>query len=628
MPQYRSATSTHGRNMAGARALWRATGVKDSDFGKPIIAIANSFTQFVPGHVGLRDVGRLVATEIEAAGGLAKEFNTIAVDDGIAMGHDGMLYSLPSRDLIADSVEYMVSAHCADALVCISNCDKITPGMLMAAMRLNIPAIFISGGPMESGKMTAADGTTRKLDLIDAMMDAADPTVADETISAIERLACPTCGSCSGMFTANSMNCLTEALGLALPMNGTLLATHADRGELFKRVGHQSVEITRAYYEHDDASVLPRSIATKAAFENAMSLDIAMGGSTNTVLHLLAAAQEAEVDFTMADIDRLSRKVPHLAKVAPSTNLYHIEDVHRAGGIIGILGELDRGGLLETTTSNVLGTTLGEELAAYDIARPGPDGVPGSQVSEEIRTGYLAAPAGVRTTEMFSQASRWESLDTDRAAGCIRDIEHAYSADGGLAVLFGNIAEKGCIVKTAGVDESILTFSGPAVVFESQEDAVAGILGKQVTSGDVVIISHEGPRGGPGMQEMLYPTTYIKSMHLGKECALLTDGRFSGGTSGLSIGHVSPEAAAGGLIGLVRSGDIIDIDIPRRAISVRLSEEEIERRRAEEEARGEAAWTPHVDRPRKVSAALRAYAMLATSADLGAVRDLKRLGIK
>ena len=628
MPQYRSATSTHGRNMAGARALWRATGVKDSDFGKPIIAIANSFTQFVPGHVGLRDVGRLVATEIEAAGGLAKEFNTIAVDDGIAMGHDGMLYSLPSRDLIADSVEYMVSAHCADALVCISNCDKITPGMLMAAMRLNIPAIFISGGPMESGKMTAADGTTRKLDLIDAMMDAADPTVADETISAIERLACPTCGSCSGMFTANSMNCLTEALGLALPMNGTLLATHADRGELFKRVGHQIVEITRAYYEHDDDSVLPRSIATKAAFENAMSLDIAMGGSTNTVLHLLAAAQEAEVDFTMADIDRLSRKVPHLAKVAPSTNLYHIEDVHRAGGIIGILGELDRGGLLETTTSNVLGTTLGDELAAYDIARPGPDGVPGSQVSEEIRTGYLAAPAGVRTTEMFSQASRWESLDTDRAAGCIRDIAHAYSADGGLAVLFGNIAEKGCIVKTAGVDESILTFSGPAVVFESQEDAVAGILGKQVTSGDVVIISHEGPRGGPGMQEMLYPTTYIKSMHLGKECALLTDGRFSGGTSGLSIGHVSPEAAAGGLIGLVRSGDVIDIDIPRRSISVRLSEEEIERRRAEEETRGEDAWTPHVDRPRKVSAALRAYAMLATSADLGAVRDLKRLGMK
>ena len=627
MPQYRSAISTHGRNMAGARALWRATGVKDSDFGKPIIAIANSFTQFVPGHVGLRDVGRLVAKEIEAAGGLAKEFNTIAVDDGIAMGHDGMLYSLPSRDLIADSVEYMVSAHCADALVCISNCDKITPGMLMAAMRLNIPAIFISGGPMESGKMVAADGTTRKLDLIDAMMDAADPTVDDQTISAIERLACPTCGSCSGMFTANSMNCLTEALGLALPMNGTLLATHADRGELFRRVGRQVVEITRAYYEGGDVSVLPRSIATKAAFENAMSLDIAMGGSTNTVLHLLAAAQEAEVDFHMADIDRLSRRVPHLAKVAPSTNLYHIEDVHRAGGIMGILGELDRGGLLDTSTTNVLRSTLGEVLAAYDVARPGPDGVPGSGVADSVRTGYLAAPAGVRTTEMFSQASRWESLDTDRAGGCIRDIEHAYSADGGLAVLFGNIAEKGCIVKTAGVDESILTFSGPAVVFESQEDAVAGILGRKVASGDVVVISHEGPRGGPGMQEMLYPTTYIKSMHLGKECALLTDGRFSGGTSGLSIGHVSPEAAAGGLIGLVRSGDVIDIDIPARSISVRLDEAEIERRRREEEARGEAAWRPHTVRPRKVSAALRAYAMLATSADLGAVRSRELLGL-
>ena len=627
MPQYRSATSTHGRNMAGARALWRATGVKDSDFGKPIIAIANSFTQFVPGHVGLRDVGRLVAKEIEAAGGLAKEFNTIAVDDGIAMGHDGMLYSLPSRDLIADSVEYMVSAHCADALVCISNCDKITPGMLMAAMRLNIPAIFISGGPMESGKMVAADGTTRKLDLIDAMMDAADPTVDDQTISAIERLACPTCGSCSGMFTANSMNCLTEALGLALPMNGTLLATHADRGELFRRVGRQVVEITRAYYEGGDVSVLPRSIATKAAFENAMSLDIAMGGSTNTVLHLLAAAQEAEVDFHMADIDRLSRRVPHLAKVAPSTNLYHIEDVHRAGGIMGILGELDRGGLLDTSTTNVLRSTLGEVLAAYDVARPGPDGVPGSGVADSVRTGYLAAPAGVRTTEMFSQASRWESLDTDRAGGCIRDIEHAYSADGGLAVLFGNIAEKGCIVKTAGVDESILTFSGPAVVFESQEDAVAGILGRKVASGDVVVISHEGPRGGPGMQEMLYPTTYIKSMHLGKECALLTDGRFSGGTSGLSIGHVSPEAAAGGLIGLVRSGDVIDIDIPARSISVRLDKAEIERRRREEEARGEAAWRPHTARPRKVSAALRAYAMLATSADLGAVRSRELLGL-
>ena len=623
----RSATSTQGRNMAGARALWRATGMTDGDFGKPIIAIANSFTQFVPGHVHLKNMGDLVAGAIEAAGGVAKEFNTIAVDDGIAMGHDGMLYSLPSRDLIADCVETMVNAHRADALVCISNCDKITPGMLLAAMRLNIPTIFVSGGPMESG--AAVDGVVEhRLDLIDAMVMAVDDSVSDNQLASIEANACPTCGSCAGMFTANSMNCLNEAIGLALPGNGTTLATQIERKKLFTEAGTRIVDMCRAYYDNEDDSVLPRSIATKAAFENAMSLDIAMGGSTNTVLHLLAAAQEAEVDFTMADIDRLSRKVPHLAKVAPSTNLYHIEDVHRAGGIIGILGELDRGGLLETTTSNVLGTTLGEELAAYDIARPGPDGVPGSQVSEEIRTGYLAAPAGVRTTEMFSQASRWESLDTDRAAGCIRDIEHAYSADGGLAVLFGNIAEKGCIVKTAGVDESILTFSGPAVVFESQEDAVAGILGKQVKSGDVVIISHEGPRGGPGMQEMLYPTTYIKSMHLGKECALLTDGRFSGGTSGLSIGHVSPEAAAGGLIGLVRSGDVIDIDIPGRSISVRLSEEEIERRRAEEEARGEDAWTPHVDRPRKVSAALRAYAMLATSADLGAVRDLKRLGIK
>ena len=625
MPQYRSATSTMGRNMAGARALWRATGVKDSDFGKPIIAIANSFTQFVPGHVGLRDVGRLVATEIEAAGGLAKEFNTIAVDDGIAMGHDGMLYSLPSRDLIADCVETMVNAHRADALVCISNCDKITPGMLMAALRLNIPTIFISGGPMESGKLVTADGATRKLDLIDAMMDAADPTVTDETISAIERLACPTCGSCSGMFTANSMNCLTEALGLALPMNGTLLATHADRGELFKRVGHQIVEITRAYYEHDDDSVLPRSIATKAAFENAMSLDIAMGGSTNTVLHLLAAAQEAEVDFTMADIDRLSRRVPHLAKVAPSTSLYHIEDVHRAGGIMGILGELDRGGLLSTTTSTVLRGTLADSLAAYDIARPGPDSAPGSGLADEVRTRYLAAPAGVRTTTMFGQASRWESLDTDRAGGCIRDVAHAYSADGGLAVLFGNIAEKGCIVKTAGVDASILVFAGPAVVFESQDTAVEGILGGRVEAGDVVVINHEGPRGGPGMQEMLYPTTYIKSMHLGKECALLTDGRFSGGTSGLSIGHVSPEAAAGGLIGLVRDGDRIEIDIPARRIELVVDDAEIARRRAEEEARGSDAWSPHAERPRRISAALRAYAMLATSADVGAVRDLSRL---
>ncbi|WP_136313225.1 dihydroxy-acid dehydratase [Actinomyces procaprae] len=631
MPRYRSATSTTGRNMAGARALWRATGVKDSDFGKPIIAIANSFTEFVPGHVGLRDVGRVVAEQVEAAGGIAKEFNTIAVDDGIAMGHDGMLYSLPSRELIADSVEYMVSAHCADALVCISNCDKITPGMLMASLRLNIPTIFVSGGPMESGKMVAADGTTRKLDLIDAMMDAADPTVPDETISAIERLACPTCGSCSGMFTANSMNCLTEALGLALPTNGSLVATHADRKALFQEAGRRIVQITKAYYEEDDASVLPRSIATKPAFENAMSLDIAMGGSTNTVLHLLAAAQEAEVDFKMADIDRLSRKVPHLCKVAPSTNLVHVEDVHRAGGIMGILGELDRGGLLDTTTRTVLRGTLADELDQYDIGRPGEDGVrdpQASRVDEAIRTLYLAAPAGVRTTQMFSQNSRWEALDVDRVGGAIRDIAHAYSADGGLAVLFGNVAEKGCIVKTAGVDASILTFSGPAVVFESQEQAVDGILGGKVKAGDVVIISHEGPRGGPGMQEMLYPTTYIKSMHLGKECALLTDGRFSGGTSGLSIGHVSPEAAAGGLIGLVRTGDRIVIDIPNRSIELDVDEAEIARRRAEEEARGEEAWTPHSPRPRHVSKSLRAYGMLATSADLGAVRDLSRIRVR
>ena len=614
---YRSATSTMGRNMAGARALWRATGVKDSDFGKPIIAIANSFTQFVPGHVGLRDVGKIVAEQIEAAGGIAKEFNTIAIDDGIAMGHEGMLYSLPSRELIADSVEYMVRAHCADALVCISNCDKITPGMLMASLRLNIPTIFVSGGPMESGK-SCIDGQIRNLDLIDAMMDAADPTVSDETISAIERAACPTCGSCSGMFTANSMNCLTEALGLSLPTNGSLLATHADRKALFEQAGRQIVKITKAYYEQDQANLAPRAIATKAAFENAMSLDIAMGGSTNTVLHLLAAAQEGEVDFHMADIDRLSRQVPHLCKVAPSTNLYHMEDVHRAGGIMGILGELDRAGLLHTDTTTVLDTTLGQQLETYDIMR---------HPSEQVRERYLAAPGGERTTQMFSQANRFSELDTDRAGGCIRDLEHAYSRDGGLAVLFGNIAEKGCIVKTAGVDASILTFTGPAVVFESQEDAVEGILGGKVKSGDVVIISHEGPRGGPGMQEMLYPTTYIKSMHLGKECALLTDGRFSGGTSGLSIGHVSPEAAAGGLIGLVRSGDVIEIDIPARSIRVDLSEAEIAQRRAQEEARSAAAWTPHHQRARHVSAALRAYAMLATSADLGAVRDRAKLGL-
>ena len=617
MPRLRSETSTQGRNMAGARALWRATGMKETDFGKPIIAVVNSFTQFVPGHVHLRDMGRLVAEQIEKAGAVAKEFNTIAVDDGIAMGHGGMLYSLPSRDLIADSVEYMVNAHCADAMVCISNCDKITPGMLMAALRLNIPTVFVSGGPMEAGKTKLADRVI-KLDLVDAILQSADPQVSDADSDQIEKSACPTCGSCSGMFTANSMNCLTEALGLSLPTNGSLLATHADRKALFEQAGRQIVKITKAYYEQNQANLAPRAIATKAAFENAMSLDIAMGGSTNTVLHLLAAAQEGEVDFHMADIDRLSRQVPHLCKVAPSTNLYHMEDVHRAGGIMGILGELDRAGLLHTDTTTVLDTTLGQQLETYDIMR---------HPSEQVRERYLAAPGGERTTQMFSQANRFSELDTDRAGGCIRDLEHAYSRDGGLAVLFGNIAEKGCIVKTAGVDASILTFTGPAVVFESQEDAVEGILGGKVKSGDVVIISHEGPRGGPGMQEMLYPTTYIKSMHLGKECALLTDGRFSGGTSGLSIGHVSPEAAAGGLIGLVRSGDVIEIDIPARSIRVDLSEAEIAQRRAQEEARGTAAWTPHHQRARHVSAALRAYAMLATSADLGAVRDRAKLGL-
>ena len=611
MPQYRSATSTHGRNMAGARALWRATGVKDSDFGKPIIAIANSFTQFVPGHVGLRDVGRLVATEIEAAGGLAKEFNTIAVDDGIAMGHDGMLYSLPSRDLIADSVEYMVSAHCADALVCISNCDKITPGMLMAAMRLNIPAIFISGGPMESGKMTAADGTTRKLDLIDAMMDAADPTVSDETISAIERLACPTCGSCSGMFTANSMNCLTEALGLALPMNGTLLATHADRGELFKRVGHQIVEITRAYYEHDDASVLPRSIATKAAFENAMSLDVAMGGSTNTVLHILAIANEAGVDFTLDDIDAISRRVPCLCKVAPNSTTYHIEHVHRAGGIPALLGELDRAGLLHRDVHSVHSDNLENWLGAWDV-RSG-------TATDEAKHRFLAAPGGVRTTQAFSTANLFESLDTDSEAGCIRSVDHAYTKDGGLAVLYGNIAANGAIIKSAGIDESLFHFVGKAFVVESQEEAVEAILSKQVTEGDVVVILYEGPKGGPGMQEMLYPTSYLKGLGLGKKCALITDGRFSGGTSGISLGHISPEAAAGGAIGLVRTGDEIEIDVNNRILRVNVSDEELERRRAE---KGAAPWKPSKPRPRQVSDALRVYGMLAASADKGGVRVL------
>ncbi|KQA20950.1 dihydroxy-acid dehydratase [Vibrio metoecus] len=611
MPKYRSATTTHGRNMAGARALWRATGVKEEDFGKPIIAVVNSFTQFVPGHVHLKDLGQLVAREIEAAGGIAKEFNTIAVDDGIAMGHGGMLYSLPSRELIADSVEYMVNAHCADAMVCISNCDKITPGMLMAAMRLNIPAIFVSGGPMEAGKTKLSDQII-KLDLVDAMMQGADPKVSDAQSEQIERSACPTCGSCSGMFTANSMNCLTEALGLSQPGNGSLLATHADRKQLFLSAGQRIVELTKRYYEQDDASALPRNIANKAAFENAMALDIAMGGSTNTVLHLLAAAQEGDVAFDMTDIDRMSRQVPHLCKVAPSTQKYHMEDVHRAGGVMGILGELQRAGLLNDQTRTVLGISLQEQLAQYDVKQ---------SENQAVRTMFRAGPAGIRTTQAFSQDCRWDTLDDDRQEGCIRDKAHAYSQDGGLAVLKGNLALDGCIVKTAGVDESILKFRGPAVVFESQEDAVSGILGGQVKAGDVVVIRYEGPKGGPGMQEMLYPTTYLKSMGLGKQCALLTDGRFSGGTSGLSIGHASPEAANGGTIGLVRSGDSIAIDIPNRSITLEVSESELTARRAEQDKLG---WKP-VDRQRTVSLALKAYASMATSADKGAVRDKSKL---
>ncbi|EOX1297584.1 dihydroxy-acid dehydratase [Vibrio cholerae] len=611
MPKYRSATTTHGRNMAGARALWRATGVKEEDFGKPIIAVVNSFTQFVPGHVHLKDLGQLVAREIEAAGGIAKEFNTIAVDDGIAMGHGGMLYSLPSRELIADSVEYMVNAHCADAMVCISNCDKITPGMLMAAMRLNIPAIFVSGGPMEAGKTKLSDQII-KLDLVDAMMQGADPKVSDAQSEQIERSACPTCGSCSGMFTANSMNCLTEALGLSQPGNGSLLATHADRKQLFLTAGQRIVELTKRYYEQDDASVLPRNIANKAAFENAIALDIAMGGSTNTVLHLLAAAQEGEVEFDMTDIDRMSRQVPHLCKVAPSTQKYHMEDVHRAGGVMGILGELQRAGLLKDQTRTVLGISLQEQLAQYDVKQT---------QDPAVHTMFRAGPAGIRTTQAFSQDCRWDTLDDDRQEGCIRDKAHAFSQDGGLAVLKGNLAIDGCIVKTAGVDESILKFRGPAVVFESQEDAVNGILGGQVKAGDVVVIRYEGPKGGPGMQEMLYPTTYLKSMGLGKQCALLTDGRFSGGTSGLSIGHASPEAANGGTIGLVRSGDSIAIDIPNRSITLEVSESELAARRAEQDKLG---WKP-VDRQRTVSLALKAYASMATSADKGAVRDKSKL---
>lgn len=631
MPQYRSKTSTSGRNMAGARALWRATGMTDEDFNKPIIAIANSFTQFVPGHVHLKDLGQLVAREIEAAGGVAKEFNTIAVDDGIAMGHLGMLYSLPSRDLIADSVEYMVNAHCADALVCISNCDKITPGMLMAAMRLNIPTIFVSGGPMEAGKVLAStlgDGHTthetvmnelgekiRKLDLVDAMIDAADDLISDEDVAQTERSACPTCGSCSGMFTANSMNCLTEALGLSLPGNGSLLATHAKRKDLFLEAGRRIVTLAKRYYEQDDASVLPRSIATKAAFENAMSLDIAMGGSTNTILHLLAAAHEAQVDFKMADIDRLSRRVPCLSKVAPATQKYHMEDVHRAGGVMAILAELDRANLLQTDVPTVHSASLKAALSQWDIMNPD---------NTEARERYIAAPGGVRTTQAFSQNNAWSNLDVNRESGCIRSKEFGYSQDGGLAVLFGNIAERGCVVKTAGVDDSILKFTGRARVFESQDDAVAAILADQIVAGDIVVIRYEGPKGGPGMQEMLYPTSYLKSKGLGKACALLTDGRFSGGTSGLSIGHVSPEAAEGGTIGLVYEGDTIEIDIPNRSIHLAVDFAELEKRREAMVSRGNQAWKP-VNRERQVSAALRAYAAMTTSADTGAVRDVSQV---
>ncbi|WP_455815547.1 dihydroxy-acid dehydratase [Pseudomonas graminis] len=615
MPKYRSATTTHGRNMAGARALWRATGMTDDDFGKPIIAVVNSFTQFVPGHVHLRDLGKLVAEEIEASGGVAKEFNTIAVDDGIAMGHGGMLYSLPSRELIADSVEYMVNAHCADAMVCISNCDKITPGMLMASLRLNIPVIFVSGGPMEAGKTKLSDKII-KLDLVDAMIQGANPNVSDAESDQIERSACPTCGSCSGMFTANSMNCLTEALGLSQPGNGSLLATHADRKELFLNAGRRIVALTKRYYEQDDETALPRSIASKAAFENAITLDIAMGGSTNTVLHLLAAAQEGEIDFDISDIDRLSRLVPHLCKVAPSTQKYHMEDVHRAGGVLGILGELDRAGLLDNSVRNILGLSLRETLDQYDIMLT---------KDEAVKKMFRAGPAGIRTTQAFSQDTRWDTLDDDRQDGCIRSREFAFSQDGGLAVLYGNIAENGCIVKTAGVDEGSLVFSGPAKVYESQDDAVSAILGGKVVAGDVVVIRYEGPKGGPGMQEMLYPTTYLKSMGLGKACALITDGRFSGGTSGLSIGHASPEAASGGTIALVKDGDTINIDIPNRGIQLAVAENELAARRLEEDARGDQAYTPH-GRERQVSFALRAYATLATSADKGAVRDKSKLG--
>ena len=610
MPAYRSRTTTHGRNMAGARGLWRATGMKNEDFGKPIIAVVNSFTQFVPGHVHLQNLGQLVAREIETAGGVAKEFNTIAVDDGIAMGHDGMLYSLPSREIIADSVEYMVNAHCADAMVCISNCDKITPGMLMAALRINIPTVFVSGGPMESGKVNIK-GKLRAVDLIDAMVAAADSSVSDADVEVIERSACPTCGSCSGMFTANSMNCLTEALGLALPGNGSVLATHADRKGLFVEAGHLIVDLARRYYEQDDETALPRKIANFKAFENAMTLDIAMGGSTNTVLHLLAAAYEGQVPFTMQDIDRLSRRVPVLCKVAPSVADVHLEDVHRAGGVMAILGELDRAGLLNRGLPMVHSKTLEDALSRWDIVRT---------KSESVRKFFTAAPGNVPTQVAFSQERRFEELDTDRATGCIRDAEHAYSKDGGLAVLSGNIALDGCIVKTAGVDESILKFEGPARVFESQDAAVEGILGNKIKAGDVVVVRYEGPRGGPGMQEMLYPTSYLKSKGLGKVCALVTDGRFSGGSSGLSIGHLSPEAAEGGLIGLVEEGDLIKIDIPSRSISLMVDDATLAKRREAMLARGADAWKPAKKRSRKVTMALKAYAALTTSAARGAVR--------
>ena len=613
MPEYRSKTSTHGRNMAGARALWRATGMVDGDFEKPIIAIANSFTQFVPGHVHLKDMGQLVAREIEAAGGVAKEFNTIAVDDGIAMGHDGMLYSLPSRDIIADSIEYMVNAHCADALVCISNCDKITPGMLNAALRLNIPTVFVSGGPMEAGRTKLANHHTN---LIHAIVVAADEQFTDAEVDDYERSACPTCGSCSGMFTANSMNCLTEALGLSLPGNGSLLATHADRKELFLQAGRTIVDLARQYYEQDDYSVLPRQIANRSAFENAMTLDIAMGGSTNTILHLLAAAQEGEIDFTLDDIDRLSRRVPNLCKVAPAIDTYHMEDVHRAGGVMAILGELDRGGLLDTSLRNVHSASLAETLQTWDVA---------VSTSQAVQTFYRAGPAGIPTQTAFSQATRYNTLDVDRTAGCVRDMAHAYSKEGGLAVLYGNIAVNGCIVKTAGVDAKNWIFDGPARVFESQDSAVVAILADDIKAGDVVVIRYEGPKGGPGMQEMLYPTSYLKSKGLGAACALLTDGRFSGGTSGLSIGHASPEAAEGGAIALVEEGDNIQINIPARTVHLNVSDATLQQRREAMDAKGKLGWKPTEHRTRVVSAALRAYALLTTSADKGAVRNVDQL---